>query len=449
MKKRVFILLLTTIMVVLASAIRLYAAESGSVSVSASGSCKAGETVTLTVKLSGAADVNGIAVTPTFDSDIFELTDGTWKVSGIISDFSVESGDGVIAFAEGTDLNTSILTFTLKVRSNVEAGKYTAGCSAVVSTTDGKSVTLTASTSVNVTCTHSFTVKDSSAKYRKSAATCSSPAVYYYSCAKCGEKGTSTFQSGDTLEHTFDQKNTSSKFICTSGNCTTAAVYYYSCKCGVKGTETFVGADPSHDYATEWKTDADSHWHECTACGDKIDTATHTPGEAATEEKAQVCTVCGYVITPALVHLHDYTVHWYGDADQHWGECVCGEQSPVAKHVWNSGETVKVPTVDEEGIVLYTCGDCGRMKIKAIAPDSSVSGSDDSDDTEKPGDDTDVPAVTDDHSSENEPDLVEPAGDEQDDGGSFGMGILTGALIGLLVGGTVVLIALPKLKKTK
>ena len=59
-----------------------------------------------------------------------------------------------------------------------------------------------------------------------------------------------------------------------------------------------------HTYGTDCKSDKDSHWHECT-CGDKKDTAAHTPKtvngkEATTTEKGYtgdtVCGICGYEI---------------------------------------------------------------------------------------------------------------------------------------------------------
>ena len=58
-------------------------------------------------------------------------------------------------------------------------------------------------------------------------------------------------------------------------------------------------------YGTDWKSDKDNHWNEC-SCGDKKDTAAHTPKvvnakEATSSEKGYtgdtVCEVCGYEIT--------------------------------------------------------------------------------------------------------------------------------------------------------
>ena len=44
---------------------------------------------------------------------------------------------------------------------------------------------------------HAFTAKNADKRYLLSEATCTSPAVYYTSCALCGEKGTETFASGE------------------------------------------------------------------------------------------------------------------------------------------------------------------------------------------------------------------------------------------------------------
>ena len=56
-----------------------------------------------------------------------------------------------------------------------------------------------------------------------------------------------------------------------------------------------------HNHGTDWKSDADNHWHEC-PCGDRKDTAAHTfkwvidkEATATTRgSKHEECTVCGY-----------------------------------------------------------------------------------------------------------------------------------------------------------
>ncbi len=56
----------------------------------------------------------------------------------------------------------------------------------------------------------------------------------------------------------------------------------------------------THKYDTAWRADETGHFYECTVCGDKKDIAAHTPGAAPTETAPQTCTICGYVLVPAL-----------------------------------------------------------------------------------------------------------------------------------------------------
>ena len=66
------------------------------------------------------------------------------------------------------------------------------------------------------------------------------------------------------------------------------------------------GALGNHTPATTWSKDASGHWHACQTanCSEKLDFAAHTPGVAATEEAPQICTTCGYELAPVLAHTH-------------------------------------------------------------------------------------------------------------------------------------------------
>ena len=74
-------------------------------------------------------------------------------------------------------------------------------------------------------------------------------------------------------------------------------------------TATGTGGEHIHSYGSDWKNDADNHWHEC-SCGDKKDTAAHTAGEwvidtpaTATRSglKHKECTVCGYTMATETI----------------------------------------------------------------------------------------------------------------------------------------------------
>ena len=181
---------------------------------------------------------------------------------------------------------------------------------------------------------HVYTAEDATDTYLKSAATCTSKAVYYKNCATCDKAGTTTFEYGTVKAHSYIEK-VEDAYLKAGATCTSKAVYYKSCSaCGVKGTETFeVGDAPSHNYQTAWSSDETSHWHECSKCGDKKDNASHTAGAAATESTAQTCTVCGYIITPALGHTHNYGSEWLSNATEHWHKCGgCSSTKDNAPH---------------------------------------------------------------------------------------------------------------------
>jgi LPXTG-motif cell wall-anchored protein len=88
----------------------------------------------------------------------------------------------------------------------------------------------------------------------------------------------------------------------------------------------------THNYSDKWSSDAEKHWYECSVCADKINETMHTAGADATETSAQLCTVCGYVITPALGHAHKYDTQ-KNDENSHWNECACGDKADNAPHV--------------------------------------------------------------------------------------------------------------------
>ena len=193
-------------------------------------------------------------------------------------------------------------------------------------------------------------------EYRlKSAATCTSPAVYYQSCSTCGAQGTETFTNGEPLGHDYgawasnedgthtricahDAAHTETenchggtatcthKAVCTvcggeygemaahsftaekaeeqylksAATCTEKAVYYKSCAvCGTssKGTADeatfFSGNALDHNWGA-WTQNSDEKTHTriCKRDTSHTETENCTGGTATCTHKA-VCTVCG------------------------------------------------------------------------------------------------------------------------------------------------------------
>ena len=175
--------------------------------------------------------------------------------------------------------------------------------------------------------------------------------------------------------------------IDTPATATTSGSKHKECTvCGyTMATETIPatgGGEHTHSYGSEWKNDADNHWHEC-SCGDKKDTAAHTAGEwiidtpatATTDgSKHKECTVCGYTMATETIpatgggeHTHSYGSEWKNDADNHWHECSCGDKKDTAAHT--SGEwIIDTPaTATTDGSKHKECTVCGyTMTIETI-----------------------------------------------------------------------------------
>ena len=82
------------------------------------------------------------------------------------------------------------------------------------------------------------------------------------------------------------------------GNCTTAV----TCKvCG-----DVVTPAKSHNFSGTLLSDQNGHWYLCQneGCNQTSAKEAHVSSGAATEDKAETCTVCGYTINPPLNHEH-------------------------------------------------------------------------------------------------------------------------------------------------
>ena len=196
-------------------------------------------------------------------------------------------------------------------------------------------------------------------KYLKSAATCTSPAIYYKSCSVCGATSTETFEYGEKAAHSYVQQHDAEqhwdecsvcharaneaahsggtatctakavcsvchaeygelaahdyqelaeeKYLKSPATCTSPAIYYKSCSvCGTASEETFTyGTTIDHSY--ELKHDAEKHWQECSVCHTKTNEEAHSGGTATCTAKA-VCSVCDAEYGELAAHNYQETV---------------------------------------------------------------------------------------------------------------------------------------------
>ena len=198
---------------------------------------------------------------------------------------------------------------------------------------------------------------------------------HWHECS-CGDKT-------DVAAHT-----ASDWIIDTPATATTSGSKHKECTvCGyTMATETIPatgGGEHTHSYGSEWKNDADNHWHEC-SCGDKTDVAAHTasdwiidtPATATTSgSKHKECTVCGYTMATETIpatgggeHTHSYGSEWKNDADNHWHECSCGDKTDVAAHTASDWIIDTPATATTSGSKHKECTVCGYTMATETIP---------------------------------------------------------------------------------
>ena len=212
---------------------------------------------------------------------------------------------------------------------------------------------------------HSYTAETKKAEALKTAGNCRDKAVYYYSCAVCGnvehddahtflgDKDANTHVGGTVTVNASDPDHKNQVDGYTGDT---------KCLgCGeIIGTGTSIPAG-EHTPSSTWNSDGTYHWKECTTmgCGVVIDgsKAKHssTGANVATCQHKAVCDVCN-VEYDALA-AHNPASSWTSDASGHWHACQtvgCTEKCDFAAH-----------TLDHEGHATeeyaIKCTECGYV----------------------------------------------------------------------------------------
>ncbi len=192
-------------------------------------------------------------------------------------------------------------------------------------------------------------------------ATCTDKAICMYCSVAYGEKNAYnhvkltyhyTANGDDTHTKIYDCCNAvadaSEECYGGSATCQTIAVCW--------DCDAEYGDIGNHNYdLTVWgHISSDGHAHICKTpgCNAHDTVVAHTSSGAPTEANAEICTVCQYVINPALAHtMHIAKSEWSSDATHHWHECrgCSGQQLEKAEHGYdNACDT--------------TCNSCGYVR---------------------------------------------------------------------------------------
>ena len=184
--------------------------------------------------------------------------------------------------------------------------------------------------------------------------------------------------------HEFNQEVVDDKYLVSAATCTSPALYYKSCVCGLAGTETFsYGQATGHSFSDKWSSDENQHWQAatCEHTTERIKVAEHiwSPGEITVQPtattkgvKTYTCTVCGRTRTEEVepsTHQHTFTDKWSGNTTYHWHEATCEHSNVVSglgEHSWGQGVQTVAPTHTTNGTKVYTCSVCGMQKNETL-----------------------------------------------------------------------------------
>ena len=274
------------------------------------------------------------------------------------------------------------------------------------------------------TSEHDPSAEKADNKYLKSAATCTAKAVYYKSCAICGEKGTETFEYGEKdpdnhtgvlsdwqhdgenhwkvysccqaeaeraahhggtasctkkavctdcgreygemKAHNFTAETTEEQYLKSAATCIAKAVYYKSCTvCGEKGTETFEYGNPlGHDYGAWTSNDNGTHTRVCSRDAIHTETENCSGGEATCTEQA-TCEFCGKKYGEPLGHT--YKPEWITNEQRHWHVCArCDHIKDMGVHRFGEWSIVRRPTSTKTGERVRSCTICNYEETEEL-----------------------------------------------------------------------------------
>ena len=373
--KKLFALVLCVLLIG-ALAVTAFAANDTKITVTADKTVvKPGDTVNITVTMTGTDKFTSMGYVPYNDSPYFSIgkytvNRATLEVPGnpAIVNFSKANGLAVGGYTDwdteediAVSLDGVILTFAITVKADAPAGKF--DITEMVSVNNGADAVNVALTDaeLEIVCDHKYGDWTDNGDNHKQI------------CEKCGDE--------KTANHAWDAGK-----VTTEPDCKNDGEKTFTCAdCGATKTEP-VKATGAHNYTNGVKADDTNHTLTCTGCGDtkteahKMDAGKITKEPTCKDEgvKTFSCTACDYTKTEAVAATGEHTYgEWVkDDAENHKKVCSgCGEAVTEA-HAWDEGEITLVPTCKDAGEITYTCLVCEETKKEVIEPDESAHVSD-------------------------------------------------------------------------
>lgn len=209
---------------------------------------------------------------------------------------------------------------------------------------------------------------------------------HWYACSICGDKGSfEKHYPGPAATEEKDQICLTCGYVMTPKKnhqhdyakdwTTNEEGHWYACS-GCEDQKDFAGHEyedscdadcnvcgyltgNAHSFDGNWHSDEDGHWFVCSACGQVAESRDHSIPADAKDTEDIFCAECGYLISSAMAHVHEFAEQWHSNTQAHWRECECGEKSENTVHTWNEGST------GEDGTITYQCTVCEAQYTEA------------------------------------------------------------------------------------
>ena len=266
------ILLLLCMICVLCFPTISYAGETLSLKASTN-TVSAGNTVTMMVVMSGNLTAKSASISVTSYSGKLELVTGKWQKSGVMDSF--DGRDGVIAFAQETNVDGNLFQLTFKARA-YDSVKQTVQVNLKLKNADGTIIfDSNASTQIQVQCaTHQY-----GSWSLVSGATCIENGTEQRSCSVCGDID---IRNLNALGHSWSSYTETKRATCTE-----AGIQTRTCSlCKKNESKALEKLKHNMDKAEITKKPT------CTDPGEKVGT----------------CKSCGHQITEKIPALgHDFS----------------------------------------------------------------------------------------------------------------------------------------------
>lgn len=311
-------------------------ASAASAAVSLSGvpsELKKDERATVTVSLANSPAVDSALIQITLDKGL-ELVSGEWKTGGMIEDFNVSEGEGVMTVTAAKAFNGTIFSFVVSGKTVSAAAQ---GITVKLTLKNGTTVVGTASAtkSVKIDCaSHTF------GSYSKV-----NDSTHKRVCSACGYE--------ETANH-----NWNGGTVTKQASCKEAGNRKYACTaCGAERNEAI--AKTNNHIWGNWNTTKNP---TCTATG----TATKT------------CSVCGKTENQTINATGHSMGAWTqskapsctanGEEKRSCSKCGHSETKAIAAlgHSFSHPTVTKEPTCTETGIESGKCTRCGQTTTNTI-----------------------------------------------------------------------------------